>query len=264
MNFLINNKDLYQIISKNDNKVLVVDTRSFEEYLVGHVPTAVNIDLFQFHWTDTSKRGLADFERQSRILLSNIGVTNNHLVVIYDNLSGISAARGVWLLLYFSHRKVRLLDGGFRRWQEEGLPIESKTNSFIHSQFVGRTNRKIVATISDVRKSLRKKDTAIVDARTSTEFNGEHVRAARAGHIPSAININWEENLEGESFKDPDRLSSLYSNIPKNSKVITYCQGGYRAANTFLALKILGYKNVKMYLGSWGEWGNKSNLPIEK
>ncbi len=90
-----------------------------------------------------------------------------------------------------------------------------------------------------------------------------HVRAARAGHIPSAINVDWEENIEKGSFKTVEKLSKLYSNVPHSSTTITYCQGGYRAANTFIALKILGYTNVKMYLGSWGEWGNITELPVE-
>jgi thiosulfate/3-mercaptopyruvate sulfurtransferase len=242
---------------------LLVDTRQFCEYSKGLIPGAVNIDLFQFHWIDTSERGIREFERQCRMLLSNIGLRNDQQVIFYDDISGMSAARGVWLLLYFSHRNVRLLDGGFKRWQKEGYPIENKTNPYAPSHFVGKPNRRVLATFSIVKKSLRRKDTAIVDARTKEEFAGNHVRAARAGHIPTAINVDWEENIEHGSFKSRKQLETIYSSIPKHSKVITYCQGGYRAANSFLALKILGYKDVSMYLGSWGEWGNKTDLPIE-
>jgi thiosulfate/3-mercaptopyruvate sulfurtransferase len=129
---------------------------------------------------------------------------------------------------------------------------------------VGKPNRKVLATFSEVKRSVREKASVIVDARTKQEFTGEHVRAARAGHIPSAINVDWEENMEQGSFKSPERLRATYSTIPKNSKIITYCQGGFRAANSLVALKILGYKDVRMYLGSWGEWGNKTDLPIEQ
>jgi thiosulfate/3-mercaptopyruvate sulfurtransferase len=243
--------------------LLLVDTRPFAEYSGGHIQGAVNIDLFQFHWIDTSKPGIRDFERQSRILLSNMGVKKNQQVVFYDNVSGMSSARGVWLLLYFSHKRVFLLDGGFLRWQKEGYPVETKTNHFSPSRFVGKPNRSLLATFKEVKTTVRKKNSAIVDARTKQEFKGIHVRAARAGHIPSAINIDWEKNIEAGSFKTKEKLSKLYSKIPIDSKIVTYCQGGYRAANTFVALKILGYKNVKMYLGSWGEWGNRSELPIE-
>ena len=102
----------------NSKDLLIVDTRPFSEYSMGHIKGAVNIDLFQFHWLDTSKVGIKQFVRQSRILLSNIGVRNEKSVVFYDNVSGMSAARGVWLLLYFSHKKVSLLDGGLDKWKK--------------------------------------------------------------------------------------------------------------------------------------------------
>ena len=244
--------------------LLLVDTRSFGEYSVGHIQGAVNIDLFQFHWLDSSKVGIKQFVRQSRILLSNIGVRNEKSVVFYDHISGMSAARGVWLLLYFSHKKVSLLDGGLDKWKKEGHPIEMKTNPFVKTNYRGKPNPKVLATASEIEKSIGKKGTALLDARTKKEFDGIQVRAARAGHIPSAINIDWEENIQGGSFKTKEELAKLYSMIAKDSKVVTYCQGGYRAANSFLVLKMLDYKNVKMYLGSWGEWGNKANVPIER
>ena len=104
----------------------------------------------------------------------------------------------------------------------------------------------------------------LVDSRSQPEFQGTIARAARGGHIPGAMNIDWVLNIEDHSFKEKEQLNRMYSIIPKNSEIITYCQGGYRAANTFVVLKMLGYKNVRMYLGSWGEWGNKLNLPVEQ
>ena len=233
--------------------LLLVDTRPFAEYSIGHIQGAVNIDLFQFHWLDTSKLGIKQFIRQSRILLSNIGISNEKSVVFYDNVSGMSSARGVWLLVYFSHKKVTLLDGGFEQWKKEGHPIETKTNPFVKTNFRGIPNPKVLATANEIKKSIGKKGTALLDARTREEFEGIHVRAARAGHIPSAINIDWEENLQGGAFKTKEELAKLYSRVPKDSEVVTYCQGGYRAAHTFVALNLLGYKKVKMYLGSCGQ-----------
>ena len=198
--------------------LLLVDTRPFAEYSIGHIQGAVNIDLFQFHWLDTSKVGIKQFVQQSRILLSNIGVSNEKSVVFYDNVSGMSAARGVWLLHYFSHKKVSLLDGGLDRWKEEGHPLETKTNAFVKTNYRGKPNPKVLATANEIEKSIGKKGTALLDARTKEEFEGIHVRAARAGHIPSAINIDWEENIQGGSFKTKEELAKFIQKLLKIPK----------------------------------------------
>jgi thiosulfate/3-mercaptopyruvate sulfurtransferase len=260
--------ELKKCLDDEDKKMnlLIVDTRSFSDYSLGHVPGAINMDTMQFHWIDTSKHGIVQFAKQMKILLSNIGVEKNKNVVFYDDISGSSAARGVWLLLYFSHRKVVMLDGGFKRWKNEGYTEERKSNPYLHSNFVAKPNNRILADSNYIKNKLKIKSrkVSIVDSRSQPEFQGTIVRAARSGHIPDAINIDWTRNIEDHSFKEKEQLNIIYSIIPKNSEIITYCQAGYRAANTFVVLKMLGYKNVRMYLGSWGEWGNKLNLPVER
>jgi len=262
MDLLISSQDLYRM-TQNKSGVIVVDTRSFSEYKKGHVPGAVNVDLFQLHWFDTTKRGIKDFNRQTRLLLSHIGIRTESYVVFYDNISGISAARGVWLLLYFSHEKVCMLDGGFEKWKSEDYPVETKSNPLNHFRFESKLHPNILADANEVKKSIYKKGVVILDARSKQEYDGSEIRAARKGHIPSSVNIDWSRNVHKGIFKSNEKLSKIYSKIPKDVKIITYCQGGYRAAHAFLTLKMLGYKNVKMYLGSWGEWGNRLDLPIE-
>jgi thiosulfate/3-mercaptopyruvate sulfurtransferase len=248
------------------NRTVVVDVRAFTDYAHGHIPGAINVDLMHFHWIDTSKVGISQFNKQTRILLTNLGLTQDKRVIFYEGNSGPSAARGVWMLSYFSHRNVCLLDGGFDKWQKEGYPVEIKSNPYQPSAAGGMINPKILATYDEIITAIRNKDNklAIIDTRSKSEFDGSVFRAGKAGHIPNAINIDWNENIENETFKIHEKLNKIYSKIPKNTRVITYCQGGYRSANSYIVLKMLGYKNVKVYLGSWGEWGNKVGLPAEK
>jgi thiosulfate/3-mercaptopyruvate sulfurtransferase len=256
-------------LEKGDN-LIVVDTRPYSDYVIGHLPNAVNIDLAQFHWIDTSTEGISQFNKQMKILLSNIGIMRSKFVIFYESISGISSARGVWLLTYFSHNKTAMLDGGFNKWKKEGLRTETKNNSFIHSRFDGRANPDVFADYRYVRSKIKKNcnsnnNIVILDSRSKSEYDGYETRAALAGHIPSAINVNWLDNIKKDgTFKEDKELEKLYSHISKDKEVITYCQGGYRAANTFIVLRNLGYKRVRMYLGSWGEWGNKIDLPVER
>ena len=264
-------QNLNSLLSHNvkgqTENLLIVDTRPFSDYLKGHIPSAINLDLMQFHWLDTSITGIKQFNRQSRFLLSNLGIQNKEKVIFYDDTSGPTAARGLWLLLYFSYKEVAILDGGFSKWKEEGFKIEKVTNQFQYSRFQGKVNSDVLATSKEINLVIGSKKNSkayIIDSRSEKEFDGTVVRGGRRGHIPKAHHIDWSMNLANGYFKNYNELARVYSDFPKDKQIIAYCQGGYRAANTFLALKLLGYKKVKVYLGSWGEWSSLQNLPPER
>jgi thiosulfate/3-mercaptopyruvate sulfurtransferase len=257
---LISAPELNSILE--DPNVILADTRSFKEYSEGHITGAVHLDLFAFHWIDTTKQGIENFNNQAQNLLSILGVTPEKKVIFYDSVSGMLAARGVWMLMYFSHQNVSMLDGGITKWQKENFPLETKPNAFKPSKFSGKINSEIISGFEYIQENLD--NVKILDARSTGEYDGSTIRAAQSGHIPNAINIDWNQNISDDgTFKNDEELSQMYD-YPKDSEIVTYCQGAYRAANTFLVLKKLGFTNVKVYLGSWGEWGNKLELPVEK
>jgi thiosulfate/3-mercaptopyruvate sulfurtransferase len=257
---LISTSELNSILENSD--VIVADTRSFKEYSEGHIPGAVHLDLFAFHWIDTTKKGIENFNDQARKLFSFLGVTSEKKIIFYDSVSGMLAARGVWMLMYFSHQNVSMLDGGITKWKKESLPVETKANNFKPSNFLGKINPTIITGFEHIRDNLD--NLKIIDARSTGEYDGSIVRAAQTGHVPRSINIDWNQNIsEDGTFKNDDELSQMYD-FPKDSEIITYCQGAYRAANSFLVLKKLGFQNVKVYLGSWGEWGNNMDLAVEE
>ena len=244
-----------------DEDLLLIDARSFAEYTQDHIPGAVSLSLFTFHWIDSSRQGIASFARQTARLLSMAGVDGGKKVVFYDDTSGMLAARGVWLLTYLSHTDAHMLDGGLQKWRREGRPTEKRANAFLPSRFDAVPDGSVIAGFEDIRDNLH--NLTIIDARSAAEYDGTSIRAARGGHIPGAININWEENrTDAGTFKDAGALSGMYR-IPRDAEVVTYCQGAYRAANSFLALKRMGFKRARVYLGSWAEWGNMPELPAD-
>jgi thiosulfate/3-mercaptopyruvate sulfurtransferase len=272
MNLILSAKELNRVLHNSNlsGRTVIIDTRPLLEYLDGHIPGAINMDLMQFHWNDTSRIGIRQFNRQMNILLSNLGLSDRRSVVFYDNISGPSASRGVWLSLYFSHLNTSILDGGMEEWKAEGLEVEKETNAFPHSKVTKIVNSKVLADLKMVKSLILHKSErkyALLDCRSEQEFKGGVVRALKRGHIPGAINIDWTLNINRENngkFKSLSELAERYRNVSKSDEVITYCQGGYRAANTFIVLNMLGYEKVRMYLGSWGEWGNRPDLPVKR
>ena len=256
---IITADELSQYIGKKD--VLIIDARSFHDYSKSHIPGAVNLDLFSMHWFDTSKDGIKAFTEQTRKIFSFVGIHESKKVVFYDDISGMLAARGVWLCLYFSHPDVVILDGGFSNWSRKNFQTETSQNKPLPSNFTGKTNNNLIVGFQYILDNLNK--ITILDVRSKEEFSGELVRAARGGHIPTATNIDWAENIAKDgTWKNNEELSKLYI-LPKDAEIVTYCQGAYRAANTYLALKKIGFTNISVYLGSWGEWGNMLELPVE-
>ncbi len=200
-------------------------------------------------------------------LFSLRGLTPDRPVVVYERDSGIRAARVFWFLEYLGHPNVRVLDGGVSAWTRAGLPLATEASAPTPSAWHGEADSSRIATWRQVQDRLGNMDTAIVDTRSEAEYYGETVRAKRGGAIPGAVNIEWKKNLDADgTYKSPADLKAMYEavGITRDREVVTYCQGGYRAAHAYLALRLLGFPRVRNYTGSWKEWGDREDLPIER
>lgn len=245
---------------------LVIDTRPAEAFAVSRIPGAVHLDLWGVSLIDTSPAPLTAFMWMIGHLFSLRGVTPTRPVVIYEHDSGIRAARVFWFLEYLGHPSAAVLDGGVGAWARAGHALTTEVVAPVPGSWHGTPTEAPLATWSQVSERLGRPDVSIVDTRSSEEYFGELVRAARGGAIPGSVHLEWKNNLRTDgTFKSVDELRAMYESlgVTKDREVLTYCQGGYRAAHTYLALRVAGYPNVRAYTGSWKEWGDRLDLPIE-
>lgn len=244
----------------------IVDTRPAEDFAKGHIPGATHFDLFGLSLVDTSDAPLRAFMFMIHHVLELRGVSETKEVVFYEGNSGMRAARGVWFLEYYGHPNVKMLDGGMQAWLASGAPVTIEGTAPKAAAFKTAERREVLATADDVLRSLDQKDTIILDTRSEGEHFGTMVRAARGGAIPHSIHIEWTDNLDATGkFKSNTELKAMYDHagVTPDKEVYSYCQGGYRAAHSYIALRLLGFPKVRNYIGSWKEWGDRTDLPLE-
>ncbi|MGH2920711.1 MAG: sulfurtransferase [Gaiellaceae bacterium] len=260
----------------NDDDLVVAEVDETPElYDEGHIPGAVKL-----HWRDDLQdpveRDLiekAEFEQ----LMGRLGISSSTSIVVYGDKNNWFAAYAYWYLKIYGHESVRILDGGRQKWLDEGRELTTEAPSPEHATYGAQERDESIRVYRDtVRDSIDADREALVDVRSPQEFAGDLVSppgyeqegAQRAGHIPRAKSIPWAQAVQDDgTFKPVDELRQLYAGkgVTEDKDVIAYCRIGERSSHTWFVLReLLGYPNVRNYDGSWTEWGNLVDVPIEK
>jgi thiosulfate/3-mercaptopyruvate sulfurtransferase len=244
-------------------------------YPMGHIFGAVQVD-----WFTTLQHPLRrDFLTKEAFeeTCSTLGIDNDTTVVFYGDKSNWFACYALWLFQYYGHEKVCIMNGGRARWEQENRALVKEVPAYARAQYKARTPNKSIRAFRDEVMGYTTARRPLVDVRSPKEYTGELLHmpnypqegATRGGHIPGAVNIPWSQavNETDSTFKSPGALRELYRSrgIVPEKEVIAYCRIGERSSLTWFVLKyLLGYPNVKNYDGSWTEWGNLVDAPIEK
>lgn len=267
----------------NDPDIRIVESdEDVLLYEIGHVPNAVKIDWHE-DLQDMSTRDFIDADAFNA-LMSRLGITRDTIVVFYGDKNNWWAAYAYWFFRYMGHDNVKIMDGGRRKWEEEGREMTREVPSIAPSSYTGASPRPEFRAFRDevldhIGYQGRQKvgdGKPLVDVRSPGEYSGELLHmpdypqegALRGGHIPGAANIPWAQAVaEDGTFKTAEELRALYEGkgIVPNDDIVVYCRIGERSSHTWFVLhELLGYPNVRNYDGSWTEWGNVIGVPIER
>lgn len=261
--------------SMHELDMVIVDCRFLMEqpnagrnlYETSHIPGAVYLDLekdlsapegeYEF------KYGLPDIFDLT-VALSRVGIGNNSRVVAYDDQGGVIASRLWWLLKYFGHEDVFVLDEGFTGWINEGYPVSAEQKDLVPTKFLATVQHTLLVEMDEVNERIGDDRVTFIDSREALSYLGEEKQLEHVvGHIPGAINYFWKDSFEeSDAWKDVSGQIERFSDLSRDREIIVYGETGVTATPNFIALQEAGFSMVRLYAGSWSEWVSDSSNSV--
>jgi len=251
-----------------EEKLLVVDLCRREQYDRFHLPGAVHLDYGLIVSGQRPTPGLLPPAAQIARVFGALGLRRDHHVVALDDEGGGKAARLLWTLDVIGHPRWSLLNGGIHAWANEHHKLDGRAVQPTPRDYPVEYDEKQIATLDWIRAHLDDPEVRVLDARTAEEYHGYKVFANRAGHIPGAANLDWQQTMDrdrNQRFLPEEELRGLLAErgLTPDKQIVCHCHTHHRSSHSYVMLRMLGYPHVTGYPGSWSDWGNHPDVPVE-
>lgn len=250
-----------------DANLRLIDCAPLDAYNRAHIPGAIGLPLHS-HLKDPANDTLVLPPEQFAALMGKLGIGDETLVIAYDGDQARQSTRMWWTLNYYGHRNVKVLNGGWHTWLTEQRPVSATPNNPAPSTFTPRIDASITCLVEDLKQRAGRAGAQVLDARSDEEWAGTESRGnRRSGRVPGAKHLEWSNFVTADErrvFRPVAELQALFAGagFSPDSEIVTYCQGGVRAAHAMFALRLAGYERVRNYDGSMKEWANRDDTPL--
>lgn len=272
--YLISTTKLQKLI--NDSRLIMLDCSwylpsqkrdSRNEFNECHIPRARFFDIDLISDQESNLPHMIPTAQYFQSEVEKLGISNSSNIVVYDGMGVFSAARVWWMFHLFGHNNIRVLNGGFPKWQNDGYPTTSKSTEITNGNFIPGINRSMTVEMLEMKSNCVSNDSIVLDARPRSRFLGEapEPRAGlTSGHIPGSISLPFTDLLNGNEMKSTEELRAIFTEVGANSTqpVITSCGSGVTAAIVSLAMACAGLGKQRLYDGSWAEWASYPDNPV--
>lgn len=263
---LMTTEELEQQLGNND--LLIIDCCTKEDFIEAHIPGSVNIEPGALQSGIAPASGSLPGEQQLQDLFSATGISSDKKIICLDAQGGTWAGRLIWTLDLFGIDNCYYLDGGRTAWLAEDCPVDSGETHPIASQFQGKLDESKRVYAETILNELDDENFIVWDSRSPEEYSGEKALAEKAGHIPGAFLLEWTDLQQAENHKRLKPIDEIKNMLKQRgvtpaSKIVTHCQSHRRSGLTWMAGILAGY-DIRAYDGSWGDWGNREDTPVEQ